>query len=185
MYTCFISVYIHFTIKLTRPFLTYVTEILNIYSKITGFQKKLPFSKVRVFQKYVFFKSTCFSRLRLFENYVFFKIMRFSKLRIFQNYVFFKITSFSKLRLFQNYVFFKITSFSKLRLFQNYVFFKITSFSKLRLFQNLAIFKITKRGGVDPLPLLIINMFFLVEQNSALVKNGLSNITNYKKWVGP
>ena len=26
---------------------------------------------------------------------------------------------------------------------------------------------------------------FLVEQDPTLVKNGLSNITNYKKWVGP
>ena len=26
---------------------------------------------------------------------------------------------------------------------------------------------------------------FLAEQNPTLVKNGLSNITNYKKWVGP
>ena len=81
-----------------------------------------------------------------------------------------KIMYFSKLHLFQNYVFFKITSFSKLRLFQNYVFFKITYFSKLRIFQyrgvfkNLAIFKITKRGGVDPLPSLIINMFFCLNK---------------------
>ena len=84
-----------------------------------------------------------FSKVRLFQNYVFFK-----------NYDFFKITTFLKLRIF------KITTFSKLRIFQNYGFFKITYFSKLRLFQNRGVFKNAKRGGVDPLPLLIVNMFF-------------------------
>ena len=37
---------------------------------------------------------------------------------------------------------------------------KFTTFLKFTSFSISGVFKITKRGGVDPLPLLIINMFF-------------------------
>ena len=99
--------------------------------------------------------------------------------------MFSKIPRFSKTRLFQNYVFFKSTSFSKLRLFQNYVFFKITCFSISRVFQNLAIFKITKRGGVDPLPSLIINMFFWLNKILRWLKMASETVQNIRNGWAP
>ena len=80
--------------------------------------------------------------------------------------------------------------------FQKVDFFKKLTFSKSRLFQNPAISK----SKVKSITLITRTSFeidkpfkspveketydFLVEQNSALVKNGLSNNTKYKKRVG-
>ena len=98
------------------------------------------------------------------------KSTSFSKVRLFQNYGFFKITDFSKLRIFQ-----------KVRIFQNYVFFKIAGFSKLRLFQK----KITKRGGVDPLPSLIINMFFWLNKILHWLKMASQTVQNIRNGWAP
>ena len=86
----------------------------------------------------------------------------------------------SKVRLFQKYVFFKITDFSKLRIFQ-----KVRIFQKSRVFQNLAIFKITKKGGVDPLPSLIINMFFWLNKILQGLKMASQTIQNIRNGWAP
>ena len=77
--------------------------------------------------------------------------------------MFFKITSFSKLRLFQNYVF-----------FQKHVFFKILRFSKTQ-----------KRGGVDPLPSLIINMFFWLNKILHWLKMASQTVQNIRNGWAP
>ena len=133
---------------------------------------------------------------------MFFKKLTFSKVRTFQKRVFFsKAQAFFQKRV----LFFKSASFffKSAYFFQNLAIFKILRFSKT-----------TKKKRGYPLPHimeLIINKVrsitlppktdfeidrtipfkpqkesyvFLVEQNSTLVKNGLSNNTKYKKWVG-
>ena len=88
--------------------------------------------------------------------------------------------------ILKNYEVFKITDFSKLRLFQNYVFFKITSFSKLRLFQKTCNFQNhKKRSGVDPLPSLIINMFFWLNKILQGLKMASQTIQNIRNGWAP
>ena len=63
--------------------------------------------------------------------------------------------------------------FSKVRVFQKYVF------SKVR------VFKITKRGGVDPLPSLIINMFFWLNKILHWLKMASQTIQNIRNGWAP
>ena len=120
------------------------------------------------------------------------KKLTFSKVRTFQNHVFFKKSTFFKSRLFQKYVLFNIAGFSKSCDFQNHKkgwSRPLTLIMELIIINKVSSITLPPKTTFEidrtkPFKSLVETYVFLAEQNSVLVKNGLSNNTKYKKRVG-